>query len=176
MNQTQGNKPCGMDLTLTQWEQVKPILLKAVPVKMVSGRPRQDDQQVLNGILWVCRTGAPWKDLPERYAPYQTCQCRFQEWVKLGVWEDILLQLALDLKKRGKVDISETYLDGSFSAAKKGALVWARLNGEKVQRSWQSQTEMVFLSPYAHMKQIRTRLSSLKKRYLAVLSKGASEK
>lgn len=165
-----------MDLTVTQWEQVKPIIVGSLPAKILSGRPRQDDRQILNGILWICRTGAPWKDLAERYPPYQTCHRRFQEWVKLGVWEDILLELALDLKKRGKVDISETYLDGSFSAAKKGALEWARLNGVKVQRSWQSQTEMVFLSPFAHMKRIHTRLNSLKKRYLAALSKDVSEK
>ncbi len=109
-----------MDVTIPQGEVVKPLVLKAIPAKIVSGRPRQDDQQVLNGVLWICRTGAPWKDLPERYPPYQTCHRRFQEWVRQGVWEDILLSLALDLKKRGQVDISETYLDGSFSAAKKG--------------------------------------------------------
>lgn len=159
-----------MDLTVTQWAEVLPVIRKAAAVKIISGRPRQDDQQILNGILWICRTGAPWKDMPRRYPPYQTCHRRFQEWVKQGIWEDILLRLALDLKRRGKIDLSETYLDGSFAAAKKGALEWERLNGARVPRSWQSQTEMVFLSPFAHMKQTRMRLSSLKKRYLAALS------
>lgn len=159
-----------MDLTITQWAKVAPVVRKARPVKLVSGRPRQDDQKILNGILWICRTGAPWKDLPGRYPPYQTCHRRFQEWVKRGVWEDILLCLALDLKRRGKIDLAETYLDGSFSAAKKGAQELERLSGARVPGSWQSQTEMVFLSPFAHMKRIRTRLNSLKKRYLAALS------
>jgi transposase len=164
-----------MDLTVTQWEQVAPIIKKAMPAKLVSGRPRQDDQKILNGILWVCRTGAPWKDVPERYAPYQTCHRRFQQWVRQGVWEDVLLKLALDLRKRGKIDLSETYLDGSFAAAKKGALMWERLNGVRVPRSWQSQTEMVFLSPFPHMKQVPMKLTLLKKRYLAALSKDVSE-
>ena len=165
-----------MDLTVTQWALVAPCIKKAIPAKAISGRPRQDDQKILNGILWICRTGAPWKDMPARYPPYQTCHRRFQEWVNHGIWETILLQLALDLKKRGKIDLSETYLDGSFSAAKKGALEWERLNGARVPRSWQSQTEMVFLSPFAHMKQIHTRLNSLKKRYLVALSEeGLSE-
>lgn len=159
-----------MDLTVTQWEQVLPVIRKAAAAKIVSGRPRQDDRKILNGILWVCRTGAPWKDIPGRYPPYQTCHRRFQEWVKQGIWENILLRLALDLKRRGKIDLSETYLDGSFSAAKKGALELERLSGVRVPRSWQSQTEMVFLSPFAHMKQTRMRLSLLKKRYLAALS------
>lgn len=159
-----------MDLTVTQWGEVLPVIKKASPAKLISGRPRQDDQQILNGILWICRTGAPWKDMPRRYPPYQTCHRRFQEWVKQGIWEEILLRLALDLKRRGKIDLSETYLDGSFAAAKKGALEWERLNGVRVPRSWQSQTEMVFLSPFAHMKQTRMKLSSLKKRYLAALS------
>ncbi|WP_018627911.1 transposase, partial [Niabella aurantiaca] len=68
-----------MDLTVTQWEEVLPVIKKAAPVKIVSGRPRQDDRKILNGILWICRTGAPWKDLPGRYPPYQTCHRRFQE-------------------------------------------------------------------------------------------------
>jgi len=163
-----------MDLTITQWEQVSPVIRKALPVKLIAGRPRQDDQKILNGILWICRTGAPWKDMPGRYPPYQTCHRRFQQWVKQGIWEDILLQLALDLKRRGKIDLAETYLDGSFSAAKKGALEWERLSGVRVPRSWQSQTEMVFLSPFAHMKQTPMRLGLLRKRYLAALSEGKS--
>lgn len=60
-------------------------------------------------------------------------------------------------------------LDGSFVSAKNGALEWERLRGATVPRSWQSQTEMVFLSPFVHMKRTHTRLSSLKKSYLAAL-------
>ena len=47
-----------MDLTVTQWAEVKSVIIKAAPAKLISGRPRQDDQQILNGILWICRTGA----------------------------------------------------------------------------------------------------------------------
>jgi len=59
-----------MDLTVTQWATILPVIKKAVPVKLISGRPHQDDQQIVNGILWICRTGAPWKDMPRRYPPY----------------------------------------------------------------------------------------------------------
>jgi transposase len=160
-----------MELTQEQWKMLDPIISKARPPKLISGRPRRSDKDILNGILWICRTGAPWKDLPSRYPPYQTCHRRFQEWVKQDVWIEILTRLAVDLKRRGKIDLAETYMDGSFSSAKKGALGLAKPSGARVPRSWQSQTAMVFLSPFPHMKQIPTRLNSLKKRYQAALLK-----
>jgi hypothetical protein len=94
------------------------------------------------------RTGAQWKDMPERYPSYQTCHRRFQEWVKAGAFEEILKALANDLKERGDLDLSECFVDGSFVIAKKGALGWEKPSGAKVRRSWQWQTALVFLSPY----------------------------
>ena len=160
-----------MEITQVQWDLVEPVVNKALPPKLISGRPRRNDKDILNGILWICRTGAPWKDLPSRYPPYQTCHRRFQEWVKQGIWMEILTLLAVDLKRRGKIDISETYLDGSFSSAKKGALELAKPSGARVPRSWQLQTAMVFLSPFPHMKQTPMRLNSLRKHYRAALLK-----
>ena len=165
-----------MELTQVQWELIAPIINKALPPKLIAGRPRRSDRAILNGILWICRTGAPWKDLPSRYPPYQTCHRRFQEWVKQGVWLAILSLLAVDLKRRGKIDLAETYLDGSFSSAKKGASELAKPSGVRVPRSWQLQTAMVFLSPFPHMKQIPMRLNSLKKHYQqALLKQGRNE-
>ena len=154
-----------MEITNEQWELLRGLIEKNLPAKKVAVRPRINDRDILNGILWVCRTGAPWKDLPDRYPPYQTCHRRFQEWVKVLLWEQILSRLAVDLKVRGKIDLAECYIDGSFSAAKKGASELGKLSGAKVRRSWQLQTVMVFLSPFPHMKQVPMRLSSLKKRY-----------
>jgi len=76
---------------------------------------------VLNGILWVLRTGAPWADLPEAYPSFQTCHRRFQQWVHAGVMRGILEALALDLKHRGAIDVREAFIDASFAPAKKGA-------------------------------------------------------
>jgi transposase len=160
-----------MELTQVQWELLEPVISKSLPPKLIAGRPRRHDKDILNGILWICRTGAPWKDLPSRYPPYQTCHRRFQEWVKQGVWMEILTLLAVDLKRRGKIDMAETYMDGSFSSAKKGALELEKPGGARVPRSWQLQTAMVFLSPFPHMKQIPMRLNLLKKHYQAALLK-----
>jgi transposase len=159
-----------MELTKAQWDLISPLVKAAEPKRIVSGRPRVSDEMILNGILWICRTGAPWKDMPGRYPPYQTCHRRYQEWVRKGVWVKILSKLSLDLKKRGKMDLAETFIDGSFAAAKKGALELAKLSEARVPRSWQLSTAMVFLSPFPHTRQVHTKLLLLKKQYRKDLS------
>jgi transposase len=134
-----------MDLTDEQWAVVAPQLPQRTRGR---GRPRRDDREILNGILWIMRTGAPWADLPDRYPPYQTCHRRYQEWVQHGTLERILRALVQDLKERGDLDLSECFIDGSFVIAKKGVTGWARPSGAKVRSSWQWQTARVFLSPY----------------------------
>ena len=54
------------------------------------GRPWKGPREVLNGILFVLRTGSAWADLPDRYPPYQTCHRRFQQWVRANVMKDVL--------------------------------------------------------------------------------------
>jgi transposase len=72
---------------------------------------------VLNAILWILRTGAPWRDLPHRYPPYQTCHRRFKNWVREGVLESVLATLARHLRERGDLDLSECFIDATFVAA-----------------------------------------------------------
>ena len=142
-----------MELQDKQWLIIEPLLPKPKRQEFGRGRPSQNKRSVLNGILWVCRTGAPWKDIPSRYPPYQTCHRYFQQWAKGGVWDKILRILAEDLKKRGKIDISECFIDGTFASAKKGGLILEKLDEVKGPRSWQSQMLLVFLSPYGPMEQ-----------------------
>ena len=138
-----------MDLTDAQWEILGPLIPEPPKRPDGKGRPWKDKRAVLNGILWILRTGAPWQDLPERYPPYQTCHRRFQIWVRNGVMEQVLKVLAEDLRIRGELDLSECFIDGTFIVAKKGGSVWEKLNAARAPRSWQLQTAMVFLSPYA---------------------------
>jgi transposase len=137
-----------MDIKDEQWAIVRPLLPKPVRRADGRGRPRVNDREILNGILWILRTGARWQDLPERYPPYQTCHRRFQEWVQAGVFEKILQALVRDVKERGKLDLTECFIDGSFVIAKKGAEGWEKPSGARVQSSWQWQIALVFLSPY----------------------------
>jgi transposase len=110
-------------------------------------RDPRDVLNFLNGILWVLCTRAPWADLPRRYPPPQTCHRRFQKWVKEGVLKAVLRGLAEDLRARGKVDLTEAYVDGSHAGAKRGALWLDELDAAKRPRSWQWQTALAFLSP-----------------------------
>src|SRR6476660_10497860 len=135
-----------MDLTDAQWEVLEPLFRHRLRSDG-RGRPPKEARAVLNGVLWILRTGAPWHDLPSRYPPYQTCHRRFQHWQRSGLLLRLLQKLAEDLRDRGKLDLSEAFVDASFSGAKKGALVSALLDAVKAAKSWQSATAMVFLSP-----------------------------
>ena len=68
--------------------------------------------------------------------------------MKSGTWDKVLWNIARDLKDRSKIDITECFIDGTFASAKKGGLVLEKLNMAKGPRSWQSQTLLVFLSPF----------------------------
>src|SRR5246127_5149980 len=135
-----------MDLTDAQWAVLDPVFRP--PARSDGrGRPWRDTRAVVNGVLWVLRTSAPWHDLPSRYPPYQTCHRRFQQWQRSQLLERLLQKLAEDLRDRGKLDLSEAFIDASFSSAKKGALLSALLAAVKAAKSWRSATAMVFLSP-----------------------------
>lgn len=137
-----------MDLTESQWAVLAPLLPKPRLRRDRRGRPWRDPRDVLNGILWILRTGAPWHDLPARYPSYQTCHRRFQYWVESGTMARVLEALATDLEARGQLDLTECFIDGTFAGAKKGAPASARPNEARAPRSWRSSTALVFLSPY----------------------------
>ena len=145
------------ELQDAQWAIIQPLIPTPFIRDDGKGRPRVADRPVMNGILWVLRTGARWCDMPERFPPYQTCHRRFQEWVKAGVFRYILETLAHDLEKRGKFKLAECFIDATFVVAKKGAPALEKPSGARVRSSWQWQTALVFLSPstrllLAHMK------------------------
>ena len=77
------------ELSDCEWSVIKPML----PNKP-RGISRADDRRVLNGIFWVLRSGAPWRDLPETYGPYTTCYNRFVRWWRAGVWDEITEAMA----------------------------------------------------------------------------------
>lgn len=137
-----------MDLNEEQWNIVN--ILPEDPVREDKrGRPWSDRRKTLNGILWILRTGAPWKDMPSRYGAYQTVHRRFQNWIRDGFFERLLLAIAQDLQERGNLDLRECFIDGTFVPAKKGATSSGKPSGARAVRSWQLQTALVFLSPYA---------------------------
>ena len=152
-----------MDLTEEQWDFVAPLIPKPRRRPDGRGRPWRDPRDVLDGVLWVLRTGAPWKDLPPRYPPHQTCHRRFQQWCRDGTLEQVLHALARHLYQRGRIDITEAFIDGTFAGAKKGGLPSGKPRKARAPRSWPLQTALVFLSPPGFQVLRQLKLRSLKK-------------
>src|SRR2546430_6976253 len=78
------------DLSHEQWARLERLLPSSQGKR---GRPYKDHRRVINGIRWRERTGAPWRDLPERDGPWQTCYDRFVRWQRRGIWQRILQTL-----------------------------------------------------------------------------------
>ena len=121
-------------LTDEQWSLISDFFPTPKPDPR-GGRPRADVRQCLEGILWVLRSGARWKDLPRSFPSYVTCWRRFVEWSMNGVWERAWLRLLNQLDERGAVDWEEGFADGTFASAKKGAIGSAPPNEAKVPSS-----------------------------------------
>jgi transposase len=78
------------DLTDEQWSVVGPLIPEPRRREDGRGRPWKGKREVLNGVLYVLRTGTAWAGLPDYYPPYQTCHRRFQQWVRTGVMGNVL--------------------------------------------------------------------------------------
>jgi transposase len=74
------------DITDEQWARVRPLL----PRRGGIGRPRADDRQTLNGVLYVIGRGCRWRDLPRRYGSHITCWRRHKRWAQNGTWDQVL--------------------------------------------------------------------------------------
>src|SRR5262249_53180166 len=83
------------------------------PQRPRTGRPAKDHRTVLNGILWALRTGAPWRDLPERYGPWRTVYSRFRRWRGAGVWDRVLAALQAEAAHDGTLDDTLAIIDGT---------------------------------------------------------------
>ena len=102
------------DLTDVQWERLRPLL---PPQKPRTGRPAKDHRTVLNGILWILRTGSPWRSLPERYGSWKTVSRRFYRWQQAGVWDCILSTLQQEADAEGRLDWSLHFVDSTVVRA-----------------------------------------------------------
>jgi len=99
-----------------QWAFIRPLL----PPPARTGRPRVDDRRTVDGILYVLITGCRWQDLPREYGAPTTVWRRLKRWGDEGVWEYIWRVALATLDRRGVLDWSMAFLDGSFAPAKKG--------------------------------------------------------
>lgn len=102
------------DLTNQQWEILHPFLPLQKPKV---GRPSEDHRTIINGILWLNRTGAPWRDLPERYGCWSTVASRFYRWRSKGIWQQILSALQQQTDAEQELNWDMHYVDSSVIRA-----------------------------------------------------------
>lgn len=105
------------ELSDQEWDLIKDLLPRNEGV----GRHWEDHRRILNGMFWIVRTGAPWRDVPERYGPWQTIFDRFNRWRKNGTLDRMLERLQIRLDKDGKLDWDLWCIDGSSIRASRAA-------------------------------------------------------
>src|SRR5262245_61075718 len=98
------------ELTDEQFAKLAPLL---PPEKPATGRPNRDHRTVVEGICWVLRTGAPWRDLPARFGPWKTVASRFYRWRAAGVWDRVLAARPAEADRDGRLDWTRHVLDGT---------------------------------------------------------------
>jgi len=110
-------------LTDEQWDYIAPLL----PPHAKEGKPRADDRQTINAILYVLKTGVPWNDLPEEYGDDSTANRRLIRWEREGVWKRVMDALISDGYSDGKLGIENLSIDSDTIPAKKGELLSAMI-------------------------------------------------
>ena len=106
------------ELTDEQWALIEPLV---PPSRARTGRPPRDRRTLLNGIFWILHTGAPWRDLPERFGPWQTVYHHFAKWRREGIFAAIIEALQITLDQDGLIDWDLWCIDGANVRAARAA-------------------------------------------------------
>lgn len=105
------------ELTDARWDRLLPLL----PAPARTGRPSKDLRRAVAGIYWILATGAPWRDLPERYGSWRTVYSRFKRWKDAGAWQAALEALQREADAKGDLDWALHFVDGSVVRAQRSA-------------------------------------------------------
>jgi transposase len=108
------------ELSDRQWARIAPLFSRRSRA-VRPGRPPVDYRTVVHGILWVLHTGAPWRDLPERYGPWETVYSRFNRWRRDGTWARVATSLLDELDELGRIDRDLWCVDGTVIRASRAA-------------------------------------------------------
>ncbi len=108
------------ELTNAEWERIEPLLPPQSTGR--KGRPPKDNRLMLNGMLWMDRSGAQWRELPERYGPWQSVYARFRKWEAEGILERAYKALSSDFDSENlSLDSTCSKVHQSANGGKKGA-------------------------------------------------------
>lgn len=108
------------ELSDQQWKRLEPLLPQPRH-RGGRGRPSKDHRRIFNGILWRLHTGAPWRDIPERYGPWRTVYSRFRRWRRDGTWAKVLTQLLEERERHGRLGHSLWFVDATIVRASRAA-------------------------------------------------------
>lgn len=125
-----------------KWRLISDLFVDPAP-DPAGGRPRANASHCFEGILWVLRSGARWKDLPKSFPSYVTCWRRFVAWSDQGLFDKAMRRLVDRLDRAGKVHHEQGFADGTFSSAKKGVIASVPPNAARGPRSCCWSTGMV---------------------------------
>src|SRR5690606_19472368 len=131
------------EVTDEQWNKIKAHL--PTPPRGRGGPKPIDNRRCFEGILWVLRSGARWRDLPAHYPSPSTCWRRLQFWEDEGAWLNAWRALLREMDRKSLLTWQEVFSDGSFASAKKGAPKSGKPSVERVQSGWWWSTAKVFL-------------------------------
>jgi len=123
------------ELTDEQWSLIADLFPEPT-VGLKGGRPAVSPRPCVEGILWMLRSGARWKDVPKHFPSTSTCWRRHREWTEAGIWEKAWTRLVRNLDRRGRVNNEETFADGTFASAKKGVIRSVRRSEARAPRLW----------------------------------------
>ena len=113
------------DLTDSQWEKIQDHLPGS---KGKVGRPARDNRQFMNAVMWIHRTGAPWRDLPPSYGHWKAVHTRFSRWWKRGVWLKLFKLFSQDADMEWiMIDASHCKVHPHAAGAKGGTKKWHEL-------------------------------------------------
>lgn len=149
-----------MDVAVTdlEWAFIRKRLSSTPKKKSWNGRPRADDRQIFEALLWLLATGSRWRDIPkDKYPAKSSCYRRFQTWAQDGSFRKLHRSLVIKLQKLKKLRLEEGFVDGTEIKAKKEALRLAPSVKGRDLGLWLSLKEMVYLlelmsSPPTEMK------------------------
>jgi transposase len=109
------------------------LLASLLPQRAQTGRPPNDHRTIIDALLWLAKTGAPWRDLPERFGPWRTVATRFYRWTRSGLWERIVAELRRMADAKGGIDWEVHMIDGTNVRAHRCA---AGAKGGSIVRHW----------------------------------------
>ena len=124
------------DISDSAWEKIKP---HTIGEKGARGGNTKNTRQFINGVFWILRTGAPWRDLPAEYGQWKNVHRRFCRWRDKEIWENILTALVDDADFEWlMIDVSHVKVHPDAAGAKGG-------NQEMGRTKWGSTRRYIWL-------------------------------